>query len=94
MRRAKYNPIWTLFWVFVLGACTSALVITTVMPTEGDIEPIELEPPETFTEYWEERARVEAIIQCFRDHPSNPDRVWDEELEVYLPINTDWEDCM
>lgn len=33
-------------------------------------------------------------LPCAVLYPPDPDRVWDEELEEYVPINWDWRECM
>lgn len=33
-------------------------------------------------------------VMCGRLHPDVPNRVWDSELEVYLPPNYGWWECM
>lgn len=34
------------------------------------------------------------VASCDRLHPVLPNRVWDEVLEVYLPPNYGWWECM
>lgn len=34
------------------------------------------------------------VARCGRLHPNAPGRYWDDELEVYLPINWGWLECI
>jgi hypothetical protein len=45
MKRMAKNPLWILGAVFLAGVAFTLLVVWTLRPTTGDIEPIELEPP-------------------------------------------------